>query len=480
MAGIAAYGAYIPRFRLGPDTAGWNSRQERAVANFDEDSVTMAVAAGADALAGRDRRAIDGVIFATTTPPYAEKQHAAIIAAALDLRTDIFAADVTSVLRAGTTAIKSALDAVAAGSARQVLVVSADSRQGPPRGETERAAGDGAAAFVIAANDANTPDQIIAESAGSYSLTDNMLDTWRAPGDAFVRTWEDRFATEEGIERILPAALSGFCAQSSIAPSDVSKIALYAPDARRHARLAHTLGFAAGQVQDPLFGAVGNTGAAFAPLLLAAALESAAPDDLLLALSYGDGSDVLAFRATAAIATAPRPPMGVAGGIASKRTLPHYETYARWREVWTLDDAARRPTPASPSVAALWREADKNLRFYGARCRACGYVQYPAQRVCVECRRHDTGEPLRLSDQPGQVFTYSLDYIAGAVDNPLAITVVDFAPGGRALCMLTDREIDEIHVGMPIEMTFRKLRVVNGIHNYYWKAMPRRTPSPDA
>ena len=488
MAGIAAYGAYIPRFRLGPDTAGWNSRQERAVANFDEDSVTMAVAAGADALAGRDRRAIDGVIFATTTPPYAEKQHAAIIAAALDLRPDIFAADLTSVLRAGTTALKSALDAVAAGSARQVLVVSADSRQGPPRGETERAAGDGAAAFIIAANDAddandpndaNNPNQLIAESVATYSLTDNMLDTWRAPGDAFVRTWEDRFATEEGIERIVPAALSGFCAQSGIAPSDVSKVALYAPDARRHARLAHTLGFAPDQVQDPLFGAVGNTGAAFAPLLLAAALESANPDDLLLTLSYGDGSDVLAFCTTDAITTATRPPMGVAGWIASKRTLPHYETYARWREVWTQDDAARRPPPASPSVAALWREADKNLRFYGARCRACGYVQYPAQRVCVECRRHDTGEPLRLSDQPGQVFTYSLDYIAGAVDQPLAITVVDFAPGGRALCMLTDREIDEIHVGMPVEMTFRKLRVVNGIHNYYWKAMPRRTPTAD-
>ena len=471
LAGIAAYGAYIPRFRLGADTAGWNSRQERAVANFDEDSVTMAVAAGADCLAGRDRAAIDGVIFATTTPPYAEKQHAAIIAAALDLRPDIFAADITSVLRAGTTAIKSALDAVQAGSARQVLVVSADSRQGPPRGETERAAGDGAAAFIIA------NDNLIAESAGSYALTDNMLDTWRAPGDAFVRTWEDRFATEEGIERIIPAALSGFCAQSGISLSDVGKVALYAPDARRHSRLARTLGFDAGQIQDPLFGVVGNTGAAFAPLLLASALESAGPDQLLLAISYGDGSDVLAYRTTAAIATTPRPAMGVSGWIGSKRILDNYETYARWREVWTLDDAARRPTPASPSVAALWREADKNIRFYGARCRDCGYIQYPAQRVCVECRSYDTGEPLRLSDQPGQVFTYSLDYIAGAVDHPLAITVVDFAGGGRALCMLTDREVDEVRVGMPVAMSFRKLRVVNGIHNYYWKAIPRRTPA---
>ena len=50
MVGIAAYGAYIPRYRLGAETVGWNSRQERAVANFDEDSVTMAVAAGSDCL----------------------------------------------------------------------------------------------------------------------------------------------------------------------------------------------------------------------------------------------------------------------------------------------------------------------------------------------------------------------------------------------------------------------------------------------
>lgn len=471
MAGIAAYGAYIPRYRLGAETAGWNSRQERAVANFDEDSVTMAVAAGADCLAGRNRSDIDGIIFASATPPYAEKQCAAIAAAALDLRLDIFATDIANTLRAGANALQSALDAVASGRARQVLVVVADSRQGPPRGETERASGDGAAALLIA------DDGVIAEYTGSYSITDNMLDVWRAPGDHFVRTWEDRFAAEEGIERIVPQALSGYCQRTGIPVSAVAKVALYAPDARRHARLAQSLGFTHRQVQEPLFGAVGNTGAAFAPMLLAAALETAAADDLLLAVSYGDGSDVIGFRATANIAAAPRPAMGVSGWTAAKRTLDSYETYAKWRNVWPTDDASRRPAPAAPSVSALWREADKNLRLYGARCRACGYVQYPAQRVCVECRCIDDSAPVRLSDAPARVFTYSMDYIAGAVDTPLVVAVVDFAGGGRALCMMTDRELDEVRVGMPVAMSFRKLRVVNGIHNYYWKAIPRRTPA---
>ena len=471
MAGIAAYGAYVPRYRLGAQTAGWNSRVERAVANFDEDSVTMAVAAGIDCLTGRDRDAIDGVIFASTTAPYAEKQCAAIVAAALDLRHDIFATDVSNVLRAGTNAIKAALDAVAAGSAGEVLVVVSDSRQGSPRGETERASGDGAAAFVIAA------DGVMAESAGSHSITDNMLDMWRSTGDSFVRTWEDRFATEEGIERIVPEALDGYCERVGITPADVSKVSLYAPDARRHARLARQLGFSEEQTESSMFGSVGNTGAAFVPMLLAAALEQAGPDAVLLAISYGDGSDVLGFRTTAEIAAAQRPAMGVSGWVESMQPMANYETYAKWREVWTLDDASRRPSPASPSVSALWREGDKNVRLYGARCRVCGYVQYPAQRVCVECRAVDQGEPVRLSDKAGELFTYSMDYIAGAVDTPLVVAVVDFEGGGRVLCMMTDRELDEVRVGMPVEMSFRKLRVVNGIHNYYWKAIPRRTPA---
>ena len=104
MAGITAYGAYVPRYRLGAETDGWDSPGQRSIANFDEDSVSMAVAAGIDCLKGRDRDAIDGLLFASTTPPYAEKQCASIIAMALDLRRDIFTADITDVLRAGTTA----------------------------------------------------------------------------------------------------------------------------------------------------------------------------------------------------------------------------------------------------------------------------------------------------------------------------------------------------------------------------------------
>ena len=468
MPGILAHGAYVPRFRLGAETSGWPGSQERAVANFDEDSVTMAVAAGLDCLRGRDRQAIDALFFASSTVPYAEKQGAAIIAAALDLRRDIFAADVTDVLRAGTTALRSALDAVAAGSARQALVVVADARQGAPRSETERNSGDGAAAFLVGQAD------VVAEFAGFHTITENMLDNWRSAGDSFVRSWEDRFAIEEGLERIVPDALEGFLDKYQFERDDIARVALYAPDARRHARLARRLGLRPDQTQDPLFGRLGNTGSAFPLMLLSAALEDAGPGELLLTVSYGDGSDVLAFRTTDLLQQDGRHRGGLAAYLESGAVLKSYEEFARWREVWLTDDAARRPAPSSPSVSAMWRESNKNLRLYAGRCNVCGYVQYPPQRVCVNCQAADDYSYERLSDRAGELFTYSMDYIAGAVDTPLVVSVVDFDGGGRMLCMMTDRELEEVRVGMPVEMSFRKLRVVNGIHNYYWKAAPLR------
>ena len=467
MPGISAYGAYVPRYRLGAETDGWDSAGQRSVANFDEDSVSMAVAAAIDCLNGREREEIDGLLFATTTPPYAEKQCASIIATALDLRRDIFTADITDVLRAGTTALKSALDSVAAGSAKNVLMVASDNRQGPPKSEAERNSGDGAVAFII------SEDAVIAEQAGSYTITENMMDTWRSAGDQFVRSWEDRFAIEEGLERIIGEAISGFMEKEGVSVKDVTKLALYSPDARRHGQLARHLGFQPEQVQDPLFGRMGNTGAAFPLMLLAGALEDGSPGQLLLTVAYGDGSDVLGFRTTSKIGERGQG-LGVSGFLDSGQVLDSYETYAKWRNVWLTDSSSRRPDPQSPSVTALWRESDQNIKFHGGVCNQCGYVQYPPQRVCVECQSRDDSTPIRLSDKLGTVFTYSLDYLAGTVDTPLAVVVVDYEPGGRVLCMMTDREVGEVQIGMPVQMSFRKLRVVNGIHNYYWKAVPLR------
>ena len=67
MKGIVSYGGYIPRLRLNRmsiyQSMGWFApaiimvaQGERSFCNWDEDSVTMAVAAAKDCLRGQDKR----------------------------------------------------------------------------------------------------------------------------------------------------------------------------------------------------------------------------------------------------------------------------------------------------------------------------------------------------------------------------------------------------------------------------------------
>ena len=107
MAGILSASAYVPRYRLPRDLiakewGGAPAPGEKAVANHDEDSLTLAVNAAVGLGAGGERP--DAVFFATTTSPYAEKQGATTIAAVLDLPATTRTLDFTDTLRAGTSA----------------------------------------------------------------------------------------------------------------------------------------------------------------------------------------------------------------------------------------------------------------------------------------------------------------------------------------------------------------------------------------
>ncbi|MCS5637052.1 MAG: 3-hydroxy-3-methylglutaryl CoA synthase, partial [Myxococcota bacterium] len=105
-AGIPRYGAYVPTTRLPLAALGGGSSEpggpEKAVAWNDEDAITLGVAAARDCLRGGDRDEVDGIIFASTTHPFQEKQAAALAARALDLRRDVQSTDLGGSLRAGT------------------------------------------------------------------------------------------------------------------------------------------------------------------------------------------------------------------------------------------------------------------------------------------------------------------------------------------------------------------------------------------
>src|SRR5262249_8110069 len=240
MTGIAAHGAYIPITRLPLSLAagrpGKEGAPERAVADYDEDAVTMAVTAAIHCLTGIPRESVDAGYFASTTYALREKQGAAVIAKALDLRRDVLTQDHTGSLRAGMAALESALHAVAAGALRAVLVVASDCRLGAPRGALEAKLGDGAVALLVTA-------QPIARLVGSCAIANELQDVWRIEGEPFTHTWEDRFAIQEGYTPNAIAAVRGLLEKLGRSAGDFAKIALYAPDERSGAGVLRKVGF---------------------------------------------------------------------------------------------------------------------------------------------------------------------------------------------------------------------------------------------
>jgi hydroxymethylglutaryl-CoA synthase len=470
MVGITSYGAYIPYYRLSRAeiARAWGGAPqpgEKAVANYDEDSITLAVAASMDCTVGMDPKSIDGLYFASTTSPYREKQAAAVIATAVDLGREAFTVDFGNSLRGGTSAMRAALDAVGAGSSRSVLVCAADTRLGYPGGENEMAFGDGAAAFLLG------KEKVAAVIEGSYTLTNEMIDVWKSDRDLFVNVWEERFVREVGYEKVIPEAVSAALKKYGSTPKDFAKFVCYAPNSRQLATIARILGFnPKTQVQDILFETVGNAGTASAMMSLVAALEDAKAGDRILLAGYSNGCDVFLLKVTGEIENI-RNRRGVKGHLSSKRMVGNYEKYARWRRLIAVQPPAR-PEPIAPSAVALWRDNRGGLGLYGGRCKSCGFIQYPSQRVCINCKTKDNFEPYRFAREKGKIFTFSHDNLAASIDPPTTICAVDFPQGGRIMCDMTDRSIEEVKVGMPVEMTFRKIGDQGSIQNYWWKCRP--------
>jgi len=472
MVGIRSYGAYIPLYRLDRSeiVKAWRSPfpvpGEKAVANYDEDSLTMALAAAWDCATGIDRQEIDGLFFASTTSPYKEKQASTIIAGGMALRRDILTADFGGSVRAGTIALRAAIDAVKAGSAKNVLVTAADLRLGGANGLNEMFFGDGAGAVLI------SNDAVAAEFVGGHTISEDFMDTWRSDRDTFVRSYEERFVREGGYTRIVPEAVTAAMNKCDLKPQDIAKFACFTDDPRHVNAAARILGFDPAQVQDPMFMITGLTGTAMPLMLLVAALEETKEGDRILVGGYGDGCDALIFKLNGQIENV-RDRGGIKNHLASKRMMANYQQYILWRRLMYMEPQSRPDRPTI-SLSALWRDREWGLPLYGSKCKKCGTPQYPAQRVCLVCQAVDQYEPYCFADKKGKLTSFSHDHLAITEVPPITVAVVDFEGGGRITCNLTDREPEETKEGTDVEMTFRWMHYVGGVHSYWWKCKPVR------
>lgn len=479
MAGIVSYGGYIPRYQIDRKliykSIGWLNPAtfipgKKAVANYDEDSLTMAVAAGIDCLTGINRAGIDALFFATTTPPYAERLNAGVIATALDFRSDIRTADFTDTPKAGTTALLSAIDAVKARSAENVMVCSGDMRIGKVGSIQEEIFGDAAGSFIIGEKD------VVAEFAGAFSVSYDFVDHWRSEREQLDRQWEDRFIRDVGYIQFIVEAFSGLAKRCSIEANQISKIVLPSLYVGDFKKIVKALGFSLEQVEEPLVGQVGYSGVADPLIHLVKALEEANPGDRIVLIGYGSGADACLFEVTGRIEKIRDNRRGIRKQLTLRRELTSYEKMITFRNLVPTEKGIRGEIVPFTALSELWRSRRQILGLCGSRCKSCGTPQYPAQRVCVnpDCGAIDQMEPYRFSDRRGTLVTYTGDSLAFTPNPPAIYGFVDFDGGGRYWFDLTDVDLEELKVGMPIEMSFRKKYTDEkfGLHGYFWKAVP--------
>ena len=480
MMGIVSYGAYIPHYRIRREAIfsaiGWfNSstqgvaKGEKAVASYDEDSITMAVAASQDCLEGFVRNEIDAISFSSTTAPYLERQNATICAETLGLRSDIRAADFSGTVRSGTTALLSAFDAIHSDELGYFLVSAVDCRQGKPGSKLEHTLGDGAAAILIGKKD------VIAELKGTYSLSRDFPDNRRIQGELFIHTWEERWIREEGYLKIIPEAIKGLMKKYELRMRDFDRVIISCPSESALKAIAKKLEINPSQLQNSLMSKVGDTGSAYSLMMLIAALEQSKAHEKLLVVGYGSGCDVLYFETTEQIGNIHQR-MGIRGNVDRKQIIDNYTKYLVYRDLIPVDAGIRGEESPSLRLSLIYREGETIGALKGSRCKICGTTQYPKQRVCAnpDCGAIDQMEDYYFYDKIGRIRTFTADKLAFSMNPPSIYGLIDFEGGARLYLDITDTVVESLKIGMPVKMVFRRryFDKPKGIYGYFWKATP--------
>ena len=126
-------------------------------------------------------------------------------------------------------------------------------------------------------------------------------------------------------------------------------------------------------------------------------------------------------------------------------------------------------------LASCWRTSKQRLSLIGEICPHCGAKLFPPRDVCPQCAGL-ARTPFAFSGR-GAVYSFSAMYAApvGYEDYvPYVVALVKLDEGPLLTAQLTDVTLDEVHIGMQVEMVTRKIREEgeDGLILYNYKFRP--------
>jgi uncharacterized protein len=102
-------------------------------------------------------------------------------------------------------------------------------------------------------------------------------------------------------------------------------------------------------------------------------------------------------------------------------------------------------------TAPFWQAAAEGVLMI-RRCKACGEAHWYPRPFCPHCSSGETGW-VRASGA-GTVYSYTITRKAGPV--PYVLAYVTLEEGVTMLTNLVDAEIESLHIGQPVRVTFRQ------------------------
>ncbi len=348
MAGIVGYGAFVPRKRIKAEEIArqWGKEpesikkglllQEKSVPGFDEDTITISVAAGRAALdrAGIDPAKVGAVYVGSESHPYAVKPSGTIVSEVLGIAPEVHVADFEFACKAGTEAMFVALALVESGRMEYAMGIGADTSQGAPNDALEFSASAGGAAFIFGKKD------ILAEVVETYSYTTDTPDFWRREGRFYPRHG-GRFTGEPAYFKHVLSATRAILDKTGFEPADFKYVVFHMPNGKFPLSAGKQLGFTREQLDVGwVVPTMGNTYSGSSPTGLAAILDVARPDDLILITSFGSGagSDSFVLRATDLLPERVDLAPTVRSMLDGPRRYLTYGEYAKYREKIILND----------------------------------------------------------------------------------------------------------------------------------------------
>jgi len=127
------------------------------------------------------------------------------------------------------------------------------------------------------------------------------------------------------------------------------------------------------------------------------------------------------------------------------------------------------------SLPSYWREMPQRYRLQAAKCNKCSRVYFPPRLVCAQCGSREF-HSIDLKNE-GTVETFTVIHVAPsqfAMQAPYALGIVWMEDDVRLLAQITDCEPEEIEIGMPVKIEFRKISEDGdaGIIHYGYKCVP--------